>query len=70
MKPLTANKLIRILETNGFVVSRQKGSHIIYKHATRNNIVPVPMHGGNRPIPIGTFLAIIKQSGLSSELFK
>jgi predicted RNA binding protein YcfA (HicA-like mRNA interferase family) len=69
MKPLTAKQTARILEANGFVISRQKGSHIIYKNAN-GVIVPVPTHGGNKPIPIGTFLAIVKQSGVGPESFK
>lgn len=70
MKALTARQIIKILEANGFFVARQRGSHIIYKHRQTNQIVPVPLHGGNKPLPIGTFLAIVKQSGLDSKLFK
>lgn len=69
MRPLKVKQVIKILEKNGFAVVRQKGSHCIY----RNNfgvIVPVPLHGNNKPIPIGTFLAIVKQSRLAKELFE
>ena len=54
MRPLVAKKLIAVLEENDFVLSRQKGSHLIYK---------------NKPIHIGTFLAIVKQSKLPKEKF-
>jgi predicted RNA binding protein YcfA (HicA-like mRNA interferase family) len=70
MRPITARKLIKILENNGFFLSRQKGSHLIYKHNDLNIIVPVPMHGKNKLIHIGTLLAIIKQSKISKEKFK
>ena len=70
MRPITAKKLIKILEANGFILSRQKGSHYIYKHPDSNIIVPIPLHGKNNPIPIGTLLAIIKQSKISKEQFK
>ncbi len=70
MRPITAKKLIKILEANGFILSRQKGSHHIYKHPDSNIIVPIPLHGKNNPIPIGTLLAIIKQSKISKEQFK
>jgi len=70
MKSLTAKQIIRILEKHGFVLSRQKGSHMIYRHPHSKIIVPVPLHGKNKPIPIGTFLAIIKQSKIPKGEFK
>jgi predicted RNA binding protein YcfA (HicA-like mRNA interferase family) len=70
MRPIPAKKLIQILLANGFVLSRQKGSHVIYRHANNGVIVPVPLHGKNKPIFIGTLLAIIKQSKISKEKFK
>ena len=69
MRPITAKKLIKILVAHGFVLTRQKGSHAIY----RNNsgiIVPVPLHGKNKPIHIGTLLAIVKQSKIPKKFFK
>ena len=69
MRPLSAKEVIRILEKNGFTLSRQKGSHCIYKH-TSGHIVPVPLHGANKALPIGTFLAIVKQSSLDKKLFQ
>ncbi|MFA5995503.1 MAG: type II toxin-antitoxin system HicA family toxin [Patescibacteria group bacterium] len=68
MRPLKVREVIRVLESNGFYLARQKGSHCIYRNSL-GIIVPVPLHGSNKPIPIGTFLAIIKQSKLSKELF-
>jgi mRNA interferase HicA len=70
MKALAARQIIRILEANGFQVSRQRGSHIIYKHPKTGKIVPVPLHGKNKPLPIGTFLAIVKQSGIGQDNFR
>jgi predicted RNA binding protein YcfA (HicA-like mRNA interferase family) len=70
MRPIVAKKLIQILLANGFILSRQKGSHQIYRHSSFNIIVPVPLHGGNKPIHIGTLLAIIRQSKIPKENFK
>lgn len=70
MKPINARKLIRILRENGFVLSRQKGSHMIWKNSESGIIVPVPLHGKSKSIPIGTILAIIKQSRIPKEKFK
>lgn len=70
MKALTARQIIRILEANGFYTARQRGSHIIFKDDKTGRMVPVPLHGGNKPLPIGTFLAIVKQSGVNPDNFR
>lgn len=70
MRPITAKKLIKILTVHNFVLSRQKGSHAIYRHFITGIIVPVPLHGGNKPIHVGTLFAIIKQSRIPKEKFK
>lgn len=52
----------------GFVYKSTKGSHIKYenKKAGRTAIVP---HHANKDIPVSTIQKIIKQSGLSRDLF-
>ena len=70
MRSINARKIIKILETNGFILSRQKGSHMIWKNPVSGIIVPIPLHGKSKPIPIGTFLAIVKQSKIPKENFK
>lgn len=69
MRPITAKKLIQILLANNFILERQKGSHCIYKNLDTGIIVPVPLHGKNKPIYIGTLLAIVKQSKIPKEKF-
>lgn len=70
MRPINAEKIIKILKTNGFILSRQKGSHMIWKNPASGIIVPVPLHGKSKPLPVGTFLAIVKQSKISKEKFR
>jgi len=70
MKSLVARKLIKILKENGFILSRQKGSHQIWKNSKTGIIVPVPLHGKSELIYLGTLLAIIKQSKISKEKFR
>ncbi|NQU78130.1 type II toxin-antitoxin system HicA family toxin [Candidatus Falkowbacteria bacterium] len=70
MRPITAKKLITILLAHDFVLSRQKGSHQIYRHRASGIIVPIPLHGRNKKIPIGTLLAIIKQSKIPKDKFQ
>ena len=60
--------LIKLLEKNGFLFKRSKGSHQIFFNSTRNTIVIVPIHG-NKDIKKGTLLAIIKQAGIDKNEF-
>jgi predicted RNA binding protein YcfA (HicA-like mRNA interferase family) len=53
----TAKELRKMAEKTGFVFSRQKGSHAIYKHADGRQTV-IPMH--NNDVPKGTANSIIK----------
>ncbi len=69
MSPLNAKALIAILEKHGFVVTRQRGSHLIFTQETTGIMVPVPVHGKNKPLFIGTFMAIVKQSKIPKEEF-
>ena len=59
---LTAKKVIRILEKEGFVLDHSSGSHLIYYHPEKRKRVTVPFH--RRDIPKGTLLSILKQAGI------
>ena len=69
MKSLSAKIVIKILEKHSFVLSRQRGSHIIFTHIITGIMVPVPLHGGSKPISIGTFMSIVRQSKIPKEDF-
>ena len=69
MKSLSARKIIKILEKNNFTLTRQKGSHVIFKHLD-GIMVPVPLHAKTKPLPIGTFLAIVRQSKIPKQEWK
>ena len=58
--------LIELLEGKGYHLKRINGSHHIYFHKELRKIVVVPVHG-NKDIPKGTFMSIIKQAGISKE---
>ena len=60
-------KLIKIFEKEGYVIDRQKGSHVILLHAQSRRRLTIPMH--TRDVPNGTLLAIIKDSGLTKDEF-
>ena len=59
--------LIKLLEKNGFLFKRSKGSHQIFFNSTSNTTVIV-LHG-NKDIKKGTLLAIIKQAGIDKNEF-
>jgi len=55
--------LIREIESNGWILSRTRGSHRQYKHPSRLGLVTVSGHP-NDDIPPGTLNSIMKQAGL------
>lgn len=59
-------KIISLLERRGYFLKRVTGSHHIYFHKELKKIVVVPVHG-NKDIPKGTFMSILKQAGISKE---
>jgi predicted RNA binding protein YcfA (HicA-like mRNA interferase family) len=58
--------LIKLLERNGFIFKRSKGSHQIFYNAAGNITVIVPVHG-NKDVKKGTLLAILKQAGIDKN---
>jgi predicted RNA binding protein YcfA (HicA-like mRNA interferase family) len=60
-------ELIKFFEKKGYVVDRQKGSHVILFHPISKRRLTIPMH--TKDVPNGTLLAIVKQSGLTKDEF-
>ncbi len=69
LRVLSRRQVCGILEEQGFVEVRQKGSHIIMQLKIDETTVtiPVPNHSELRT---GTLRSIIRQPGLSRELFE
>lgn len=65
--PVTSAQLIKILQSKGFQVALQKGSHVILIDKEKNRIV-VPMHSGKEIKP-GLLRAILREAGISREDF-
>jgi len=63
---LSARRLIRALEADGFALQRVSGSHRIYKHADGRRVV-VAYHALNDSFPIGTLRAMIADAGWEDE---
>lgn len=55
---------IRALEHLGFVVIRQRGSHIILRKGSQGCVVP-----NHRELKLGTLSGVLKQAGVSVEEF-
>jgi predicted RNA binding protein YcfA (HicA-like mRNA interferase family) len=64
---VTARQLKQALERAGFGLSRQRGSHQIYRHAETGKRVSVPFHPGD--VPKGTLRQILRDADLSIERF-
>lgn len=55
---------VRALERLGFVVARQRGSHIVLRRGASGCVVP-----NHRELKAGTLTGILKQAGLSADEF-
>lgn len=55
---------IRALERLGFVVARQRGSHIVLRKGATGCVVP-----NHREIKVGTLRGILKQADVSTNEF-
>ena len=60
---LSPDYLIRLLEENGFVFKRAKGSHQVFYNPISNKTIVVPFHNG-KDLKKGTFMSIAKQAGI------
>lgn len=63
---LSPDNLIKILENHGYLFSRSKGSHLLYKHPLTKKRVIIPYHGG-KDLPKGTYYSILKQAGIKLD---
>ncbi len=65
---VSGDDVIKLLQRDGFIVMRQKGSHVSLHKKIENKtvLVVVPL---KKEIKKGTLLSIIKQSGMTREYF-
>ena len=61
-KRYTDKELIKMLEEDGWYLSRVNGSHHIFNHNIKSGTIVVPCH--RKEVAIGTSNAILKKSGL------
>ena len=61
MQRMTAKECVRLLRADGWDEVSQSGSHKKFRHASKQGIVVVPMHGD---LATGTLAKILKQARL------
>jgi len=59
---LSGAELVRALQRLGFVVARQRGSHIVMRRGSGGCVVP-----NHRELKTGTLAGVLKQAGVSVE---
>ena len=57
-------EVVRILQRLGFVVARQRGSHIVLRRGSNGCVVP-----NHRELKISTLASVLKQAGVAVEEF-
>lgn len=69
LRTLSGREVRSILESHGFVLTRQRGSHMMMEKPTETGtlLVPVPNHS---TIKTGTLQSIIRLSGLGRGPFE
>lgn len=61
---VSGGEVVRALERLGFVVARQRGSHIVMRRGSMGCVVP-----NHRELKVGTLAGLLKQAGVSPEEF-
>lgn len=67
LSPIGGKELIRILQKQGFIAVRQKGSHVRLEH-TDGRKTSVPVHAGES-VGIGLLRKILRDTQISPESF-
>jgi predicted RNA binding protein YcfA (HicA-like mRNA interferase family) len=63
---ITAARLIRALQRDGFFIHHTSGSHHVFKHHSRPTLrVVVPYHAGD--VKRGTLRSILRQANLTVD---
>ena len=62
MKPMSSKDVVRLLEDNGWVFERAKGSHHQFRHPEKSHVVTVPHP--KKELGVGLVKAILRQAGI------
>jgi predicted RNA binding protein YcfA (HicA-like mRNA interferase family) len=59
-------EIVRLIEDDGWQLTRQRGSHRQYSHPTKPGKVTIAGHP-NKDVPKGTAANILRQAGLKRQ---
>jgi predicted RNA binding protein YcfA (HicA-like mRNA interferase family) len=62
---MKVREVIRLLQDDGWLQVRQRGSHRQFKHSTKPGLVTVAGHPGDDLAP-GTLNSVLRQAGLKT----
>jgi mRNA interferase HicA len=60
------SELFKLLRQDGWYEVRQSGSHVILKHPTKRNVIPVAFHA-SKEVKKGTLLVILKLAEIETN---
>jgi len=61
---VSGSEVVRALVRLGFVVARQRGSHIVMRRGSAGCVVP-----NHQEVKVGTLVGLLKQAGVSPDEF-
>ena len=61
---ISGRKAIKIFESLGFKIVRQKGSHVVLRKGNKGCVIPI-----HKELALGTLRSAIKQSAITIEEF-
>jgi predicted RNA binding protein YcfA (HicA-like mRNA interferase family) len=61
---MKVKELKALIEADGWVLTRQSGSHQQYKHPQKSGLVTLSGHKPSDDVPPGTLNSVLKQAGL------
>ena len=65
---IRAREVVRVAESIGFVLDRQRGSHAVYYRASDKRRIVIPMHG-TKDLKPGTLRGLILDMGMTVDEF-
>ena len=68
MRPISGKAFCKLLHLHGWQLQRIRGSHHIYLHQGKTEILTVPVHG-NQDLKMGTLNKLLKDAGLTERDF-
>ena len=63
---MKVRKAVKLIEEDGRVLGRTRGSHRQFKHPTKPGLVTIPGKPG-RDLPVGLQRSILRQAGLLGD---